>query len=350
MDRLASGEWITHDRAPPGRRGWQSSVSPKPRLIERAGGFITVPCWRVREPIVLRSRNSDGGGLLDYADTDRLHRMRHGARAQNEVLAGVTISGAPGATAQLRRIYTGNFTLGGRFYAEGGAWQTLPKAERLALTLDDEPVVEIDYCELHPRLAYARCGLDYPGGAYDLQGLPRPLVKIAMSILFNSSDENGARYTLSRKPAFLQWLEPNLFELATGETQRVRTQSLLSEDRADGAAETAPWQAMLALKPGIGCVARDAAADLIERLLIKHDGIRSMFFCGAGLRLKREDGDIADRIMRTLRRKGAVALPVHDSFLIKARQAPLLEGAMTEAVHGYSGAFTFRASLPEEAE
>lgn len=81
------------------------------------------------------------------------------------------------------------------------------------LTLDGELVVEIDYAEIRRRVAYVMCSVAYPGGAYDLPDVPRPLDKIAMAIPFNSTFPTGARYSLMRDPRLASCLTPKLFEL-----------------------------------------------------------------------------------------------------------------------------------------
>ena len=185
----------------------------------------------------------------------------------------------------LRRIFNNSdFRQGGRIYAEGGAWQSLPKAERLKLLINGEPVVEIDYSQLHPVLAYAQCEHSFPGGAYDVPGYPRDLVKIAVSVLLNSASQNGARHTLAHKP-----------EMA---------QVVLGEDCPIANTTTELWAKLEQSYPGYAQAASCAADRLIEALLVKHDAIRTMFFTGAGLRLQRLDSDIAEAVMRTMRKRG----------------------------------------------
>jgi hypothetical protein len=45
----------------------------------------------------------------------------------------------------------------------GGFWMDLPKARRLAaITISGEPVVELDFRAMMPRLLYAQVGQSYP--------------------------------------------------------------------------------------------------------------------------------------------------------------------------------------------
>ena len=65
----------------------------------------------------------------------------------------------------------GDFKSGGRLFR--GFWQTLPKRARLlGISIEGEGVVELDYSQLNPMLAYARVRCSPPSGdAYTLPGL-----------------------------------------------------------------------------------------------------------------------------------------------------------------------------------
>src|SRR5947207_9185465 len=72
----------------------------------------------------------------------------------------------------LVRIFNdGSFERGGRFY--GGWWQGVPQHYRMHITIDGEPTVEADYSAIHPRLLYAREGMDCCGDPYDVGLDPR---------------------------------------------------------------------------------------------------------------------------------------------------------------------------------
>jgi hypothetical protein len=58
------------------------------------------------------------------------------------------------------------------------------------------------------------------------------------------------------------------------------------------------------------------AEQRVQQIEAKHQSIASAFGTGAGLRLMRQDSDIAERIVLQLHRQGVVVLPIHDSFLI----------------------------------
>lgn len=316
VDRLDANGLIRNCITLPGQRGWQSWMEPKAELIAIVDGIVGQNGLQLTPPTgLIRLKDADKR-LIDYRDNRETDRMRRELQAQNEAIAAIDLSradcsGTIDLQGHLRRIFNnGDFGQGGRFYAEGGAWQSLPKAERLKLRIDGEPVVEIDYSQLHPVLAYAECGHPFPGGAYDVPGYPRDLVKIAVAVLLNSASRNGARHTLAHKPEM--------------------TRVILGDDCPNADTTTELCASLKRIYPGYIQAASHAADRLIEVLLEKHDAIRSMFFTGAGLRLQRLDSDIAEAVMRTLHNRGITVLPIHDSFLVQASKADLLEAVMQE--------------------
>ncbi|MBM9593999.1 hypothetical protein [Roseitranquillus sediminis] len=291
-------------------------MSPTPELLEivrTAMAGERPKLLPLHEPLLLRNEDRS---LIDYHDTATTNQMRHELRAQNEAMAGADFGNVLPFPARLRRIFNGDFAHGGRFYAEGGAWQTLSKTERRALRIDGEPVVEIDYATFHPALAYAERGLPPPEAPYEVAGFSRDLVKVAFNILLNSSGRPGARHTIAWKPAMATHLldvTPHRNELPSAFLRRVYQSDPSYPHRASRCAE-----------------------ELIEKLLARHAPIADLFFSGLGLRLQRLDSDIAEGVMRRMRRHGVVVFPIHDSFLAPASKADLIEEAMVAeaARHG----------------
>jgi hypothetical protein len=316
VDRFDAMGLIEHRRAEPGTRGWQSSMRATADLNEVVRPMLEgVRPRPLRETIVLRN----GEGLpVDYRDTRATDQMRREVAAQNEAILGSELASGNihRLRAPIRRIFNEGFDRGGRFYAEGGGWQTLPKSERGRITIDGEPVVEVDYSEFHPTLAYAEFGHPPPAGAYDIPGFPRQLCKIAFNVMLNSRSRNRARHTIAHKP--------QMVELITG------------LDFSEVGLVTDLWRNAAKADPGYLQEASRRANRLINAILHRHQPIASMFFTGVGLRLQRRDSDIAEGVMLNMRRRGIVFLPVHDSFIVSASKAQVLEEVMVSeaARHG----------------
>lgn len=69
---------------------------------------------------------------------------------------------------------------------------------------------------------------------------------------------------------------------------------------------------------------------LIAKIKAKHSGIADCFGTGAGLRLMRIDSDMAESVQLKLIGRGAVGLPIHDSFIVEERHAGILKEIMDE--------------------
>jgi hypothetical protein len=79
---------------------------------------------------------------------------------------------------------------GGRLYSQGdGNYQQLPKHERLAMTIDGEPVCEIDIRASYMTIYHAkyRAPFDPRNDPYDIPGLDRDIVKIWIVTTFGNN-------------------------------------------------------------------------------------------------------------------------------------------------------------------
>ena len=286
---------IEHDRRAPGVRGWQSAIKATPELRSIHDAIVQSerpPLRKPAEVIVLRDAHKRP---IDYRDTRDLNRMRARCDVVNEAITSAGLD--PSIAAPVARIFNENMKRGGRFYAMGASWQNVKSEARKSITIGGEPVVELDYCTLHPAILYAETGAPMPADCYALDGWPRKLVKVAMLTLINAPTIHAAR------------------------------QSIAHSDLMAGLEE-----------PGSqGALARADA--LIRELKAMHRPIAASFHSDAGARLMNVDATLADTVMAILLAQGVVVLPVHDSFLVPQSKRLQLESAMMDAA--------YRAGLPD---
>jgi hypothetical protein len=288
-DRLDALGLIEHDRTPPGVRGWQSSMKATDELIAITNKIISAGRLEPAKPpdgILLRDAD---GALIDYRDTASTMRMRQKLDEINKALAAADIS--DNVVAPLVRIFNRNFERGGRFYAQGGGWQSMKKEARRRITIDGEPVVEIDYKTLHPAILYAQAGIPLPEGCYAIDGWPRPLVKLALLVLINAKNWPAARLAIANHDTMAAIATPGSPE------------------------------------------AKEEAARLIAAVKHVHSRIKGAFHSDQGAQLMRVDSNLAETVMHLMLRQDVVVLPVHDSFLVPESKAELLEEAMLKAAH-----------------
>ncbi len=290
VDRLAALGLIDHHKTAPGVRGWQSTMRATPELVRCVGSVLRhTPPLRIatpRETVVLRNANRED---IDYSDDQVTRRMRRSLDEYNEAIRATEIS--ENAGAPLVRIFNGNWDRGGRFYAKGGGWQTMPKEARRQISIGGEPVVELDYKTLHPAILYAQAGTPLPADCYKVGNWPRPLVKVALLILINTRSKNQARLTIAHEPAMESEAKPGSQE------------------------------------------ALNLAAKLMADLYRCHAPIADAFHRDVGANLMAIDSALAEVVMHQMLREGIVVLPIHDSFLVPASKAARLEAAMLKAAH-----------------
>ena len=176
---------------------------PTPKLLKLAGEygirddnvldhFGSEP---PRDPLVLRDhgtgrgRNKERGRVIkDYPRTPHTKRLEADVRELNEFLSRVVITGGR------HEGYTRNFNLrswkkGGRLSSAGqNSYQQLPE-QRYKMTINGEPVVEIDIKASHLTIYHAKLGtpLDGASDPYLRAGVDRSIAKQWMIISFGNS-------------------------------------------------------------------------------------------------------------------------------------------------------------------
>ena len=295
VDLLAAAGWIIHYKQAPGCRGWQSAFEATPDLVDAVEyimrGLPKLKLLRLQQLTILRDAD---GKPMDFKPTREIDRRDRRTETYNEAITSAEIISIDGANlaCPMARIYNQGFDRGGRFYGMGTSWQNIKSEARKALSIDGEPVVELDFKTLHPAILYAEAGVPMPADCYAIDGWPRDLVKVAMLTLINATTESKARFSIAHSDRMAQVAEPG------------------SQD---------------AIK---------AAAGLIDAIKRKHAPIAGAFHSDAGARLMRIDSDIAEAVMGVLiARKGIVTLPVHDSFLVPASKRDELAAAMEQAAY-----------------
>lgn len=236
--------------------------------------------------------------LVAYTDTPAIKAMRANLRRLNDLLAvtdiGTTRATNPlidfdadysGQKTDLYRVFNnGSFDQGGRFY--GGWWQHAKKHLRRCITIDGQRTVEADFKGLHPAILFAKQGLPIPEDPYALvpgvadDDTLRGHAKTTFLALLNAGKQ-GTR-------------EPKDFDAARhGMTEQAFQRSVRDA---------------FSMLPGI-------------------------FGTGIGLRLQREDSDMAEQIMLHFADRDIPVLPVHDSFIIAKEHSEALQQVMVAVFH-----------------
>jgi hypothetical protein len=262
-----------------------------------------------RQNLFRINRNLDATFInIDISD-EQHDALRHRAVGQQieEDVTGEVREPIDFATRTLRRVFArGSFEMGGRFY--GGWWQGVPSDLRKHIEIDGAVTVEMDYSSMQPRIFYAQAGNLPPADAYTLPGWDgalRPLIKKLFNQLINSD-------ATSRNPRQWHRFAPAIEINAEG----VGKHQLAKMQRETFRKQTG----------------RDYS-ELIADLLAFHRPIDNAFFSKAWGRMQRADSDIAERVMLTLLDADIpiIALPIHDSFIVRRGAENILKRAMLDA-------------------
>lgn len=174
-----------------------------------------------------------------------------------------------------RQFNNGSFNQGGRLY--GGWWINAPKKLRRKITINGQPTVELDYSGCAIRMLYHERGIDYRADPY------------ALPPLAAYQEKEG--------------LEADHYR----EGVKALMQALINGDY-DGKPEMARIEGF-SFRPAFK---RSEIRQMIEE---KHKSISGAFGSGAGLRLQRQDSDLALAIITKMQERGIATLPIHDSFI-----------------------------------
>lgn len=245
-----------------------------------------------KEGIELRDKNKD---LVDFRGSKAISHMNSVVKRLNALNESSVIVDGNGdrMTNIYCRIFNETFDQGGRFYrADVLAIRNKGTDARLDIKIDGEEVVEVDYSNLHFRIACAveeMCvdclPLDvYSGMIPDESNLvDRRIVKLAVNIMFNCMDKETAQSTIQ--------LEIN---------------KLSREDKEQYSLGHA--KSVMAL---IMCAYPDFADILCN----------SPSF---GRTLQNHDSNLASDILEVFMEKGIPCLPVHDSFICQKQYMDML--------------------------
>jgi hypothetical protein len=242
---------------------------------------------------------------IDYKDTDTTNQMRSNLARINKLLAETWVDlEVPDSTLveinkrlerksdkqpidftrrKLKRMFNNSsFEQGGRFYH--GWWQEIPSEYRKYITINGKWTRELDYAGIHIRMMYAMEGeeLEDSFDPYKLKDYTshRDEVKQALNTIINAKTKDEAIGSINNKLT-------------------------LPKDKN--------------------------ANDLYKQLEQIHPKIKHYFGTGEGIKLQYLDSKIAEIVMLELLEQGIVALPVHDSFIVRRSYMIDLNPIMREA-------------------
>jgi len=265
------------------RRLYESCEVSSPRVV-----------YCPTELVILKSKD---GRLLDYRDTAFTTRLRNILRRVNSVNQSSSILLGPyRVSAYLRAIFIDSFQLYGRLHTKGFLhYQGIPSQDRLRITIDGDPVIELDYSSLHLHLLYAtQVGHPPPGG-------PDPYGAIVSRCSKSLGYERELREVV--KKTFM---------------------CMINCDSMTKAEKAVSYWLRFRAPSDIVAAVRDAAFpphEAIRLILQQYKDLSPYFFSSPhndrALRIMNLDSSIATEVVDHFGRRRKPILAVHDSFLVQ---------------------------------
>jgi len=327
LDALERAGYVRQHIAPASPLGGcTTEVEPLPPLLDTLAPVAAAEILPELRAVV-EMRDSAGQPVKVPARalrelTPPINRLNRRLRTVEMTLFGELL-----VAPQVRRVFNLDLEHGGRWYHP---LQNRSKAERAALELDGEPVIELDFNALHPRLIYAREGMQYPLDRCPYRDACRDpdddaerkaMKGIGFQVINDTSPEQAIAHLEARQhPGRVAAYHRHRAELA-------EWAALPPEQRTAPPRRPAGlWDTFEPLSPEIDVRAA------VSRFLAAHESIAYTFSReGQALELQHADARIAERVIaRCVERRWAV-LPVHDSFIVQARHAAGLRTFMDDA-------------------
>jgi len=154
------------------------------------------------ESIILRNKEKEP---VRYAHNDKTEKMKSLVVKLNLMNEKATVLTRDGERLSnvYSRIFNESFDLGGRFYrADILQLHSKDGDQRLDITIDGKPVVEVDFQNLHFRIAAVVCGVPMEEVPLDMYAdiledvtnkVDRRTVKLAVNIMFNCDRSDTAK-------------------------------------------------------------------------------------------------------------------------------------------------------------
>lgn len=297
-----------------------SIINPTPeywKLVTKLCGWNALRLEEQRELVVINTESGRKALVprdwLQNAEAE-MERINAHLRsvplsyAGRETIPPADISSRPAITLitphhrTVRRVFKGRIDRGGRLY--DGFWETMPRADRFKhLTINGEPVVNVDYRQLFLRLAYALAKqAPPPGDLYDLTG----------------HDHERAGWASLRE----------------GRKKMVNALIFADKRLSQWPAQTPAERAELRNRFPRGAKPSAVIGAIKER----HSAVAAEWFeQGRGLELMRLESDILIAVLLRLIDLGIGALPLHDSVIVARSDGEAARRIMLEEARRLTG-------------
>lgn len=249
-------------------------------------------------------RDEDKNPVI-FRTTERTKKLEDVVRKLNTLNDICTIRNGKGEVLNnfYCRVFNIDFSRGGRFYRSDVLRIKNDESDRLDITINGNPVVEIDYGNLHFRIAAAREGIDLESVGSDVYSAMleeedmtpsnRKIIKLGVNIMFNSLNKDKARGAI---------------------------QSEINKHKDEN-------------------YTLGKASQVMSLIETAYPQFKDLFCLGDGFgsALQYHDSELAADVLSVMIEKNIPCLPVHDSFIITREHCGFLSDTMGDCFRNRFG-------------
>ena len=240
---------------------------------------------------VVEIRDKDGNVISKKLTKKQKHMVDVLTKINNKYQTNAVCLGEDFLDFQLKKIYNhGSFELGGRNYMVGSdANKAMQRANRLKITINGEPCVELDFKAMFPSMIADMNGVTFPEKfdpyAIELNGcdkaLLRDLAKLACLMLLNTDNMQSAQYALASTLAEPEWKE---------RVSKAKKEGLWPEGRV--------------------------VHSIVEKLIERNGYLMHECDSSNALKYMNYESEINDIVLESVLMEDVIVIPLHDSFIV----------------------------------
>jgi len=229
----------------------------------------------------------------------------------------------------LARIFNKDFNSGGRLYATGGSYQTIPAQTRNLITIDGQDTAEVDIKGSHISILHTMVGSRLLRG-YDPYDIPMDGVADydveKISFMLCSVDEQHNPFRNLVKVALLIMVNADSQAKATN---AIKNKLNAQINNPVSIIEDLPIEELAMMRFYGLCNVN--IKELFKRIKEKHSVISEYFFSGAGVWLQKMEGDIFTKVVDNCIDNDYPVLIIHDSVRGKVEHIKKIGGFIEQA-------------------
>ena len=246
---------------------------------------------------------------------------------------------------QYMRIFTDSLKYGGRLYNRVGGIQTMKQEDRKFLSIDGEPVVELDFKALHPSILYELRWQIFPNDVEDavfIRTDPYDIEMPALDIDQYAIDRHIKENSLEHYNPVRSLTKAAVMICLNAKSLNDAVKALVSELRDDYEKEAARRKYVgIPFGKSDNGLSKFPAKYVCESVQHAHAIIGDCFFADQGINLQRVDSDIICEVLTALTEQNISAFSEHDSIIVKESIAAYAESLMREAYKDVVGSDRF---------